>query len=1078
MTGLVRWFARNPVAANLLMIFIIIAGFMSVFTVKQDLLPEIEPGIITVSVPYPGAGAEEIEEGVCVKIEEAVQDIEGIKRLKSTAVEGVGTVTIELEYGEDPADYIDKVRMRVDAITTFPDEAEKPIVREIEIKMQVLNVAIYGDTDEASLKRITERIRDEMSSLPNVSLVENPNARPYEVSIEVSEEAMRRYGIGFDDIVAAVRRTSVELPGGTIKAEGGEILLRTAHRAKTGKEFETIPVKTLPDGSRLFLNQVASITDGFEDIDLWSRFDGKPALMLKVYRTGNQGVLEVAQAAKDYIDRVRPTLPPGIDLAVFGDASYIMRGRLELLINNGLFGLVLVFITLLLFFRFRLAFWVVVGLPTAILGAIWLLPAFGVTINLLSLFAFVLVLGILVDDAVVVSENIFRHNHLGKPPEEAAVAGALEVMLPVFLAVSTNIAAFLPMLLIPGVYGDFAGTIPKVVIPCMVFSLIETLLILPSHLRHLNLQKEKRNPLTRLQDGFGKGLHWFVDRIYRPILFRATEWRYATLAFGMATLLITLGMIGGGFLTFNFFPPIEADFAICTVSMPQGTLATRTDEITRRLEDAAMKLRTEIEGSRPGSVVKHISSTVGAQPYMASQDLLARRSGGAHLAEVIIELVPSENRSIRTADVISRWRELSGVIPDAKEVTFKGDLQSAGKPIDFQFSHSNLAELQIVADKMKEKLKEYPGVYDITDSFVAGKPELKVNIKPAAEALGLSEADLARQVRQAFYGHEAQTFQRGKEEVKVMIRYPAEYRRSIGAIESMRVRAPNGVEVPFSTVAQIRYDRGEAVIQRSERRRSIGVSANVDSRQTNSNIIVSELETGFMPTLMSEHQGLRFNLEGEQREQQETLASMGTGLVLAALMIYALIAIPFRSYLQPAIIMISIPFGLAGAVWAHYFLGMDLTFMSFVGILALSGVVVNDAIVMIDFINRARNEGKGLVQAIVESGPLRFRPILLTTLTTFVGMAPMITEKSMQAQFLIPMAVSLAFGLVFATGITLVIVPAAYLVVEDVRRFFRTLIYKPAPPAADPEANPEFPESLSTPSHRDGALPPKQDLLP
>ncbi|MBI2932855.1 MAG: efflux RND transporter permease subunit, partial [Planctomycetes bacterium] len=982
-------------------------------------------------------GAEEIEEGICIKIEEAVQDLEGIKRLKSTAVEGLGVVTIELEYGLDPADFTDKVRTRVDAIDTFPEETEKPAVREVEPKWQVLNLAVYGTTDEASLKRVTERIRDELSSLPSVSQVTPVNMRAYEISVEVSEDAMRRYGLSFDDIVAAVRRGSVELSGGSLKTEGGEILVRTAGRARAGLEFESIPVKTLADGSRLLLRQVADVVDGFEDKDLWSRFDGRPALTLSIFRSGDQSVLEVARAVHEYVEKVEPTLPPGIHVATYTDNSRILRGRLNLLVRNGMLGLGLAFIALLLFFRFRLAFWVVVGLPTALLGAFWLLPMLDVTINLMSLFAFVLVLGILVDDAIVVSENVFRHNQEGRPPLEAATLGTTEVMLPVFLAVSTNIVAFIPMLLIPGVYGDFAGVIPKVVIPCMVFSLVESLFILPAHLARLRVRANRRGPLARVQDWFGGRLDWFVRRIYRPVLRLSATWRYATLAAGAAALFITVGLVGGGALRFTFFPPIEADFAACTIVMPQGTTAEATDRVVRRLEQALEDVRREVEGDAPGSVLRHVASTVGAQPAKASQDWLRLQSTGGYLAEIFIELRPSEERSVRTADILRRWREKAGPVPDAKEISFSGEMQSAGKPIDIQLSARDMEALAAAAAALKEKLGHYPGVYDITDSFVAGKRELQLGIKPGAEAAGLSEADLARQVRQAFYGQEAQSFQRGREEVKVMVRYPGRARRSLADVHAMHIRAAGGVEVPFSAVAEVRHAQGPAVIQRAERRRSVSVSADVDLAQANANAIVADLQSTFLPELTQRFAGLRWGLEGEQREQQETLAGIARGLVLALLMIYTLIAVPFRSYLQPAIIMLSIPFGLAGAVWAHYFLGMDLTFMSFVGALALTGVVVNDAIVMIDFINRSRQEGQPLVEAILRAGPLRFRPILLTTLTTFVGMAPMIMEKSMQAQFLIPMAVSLAFGLVFATGVTLVIVPCAYLVVADVQRIVK-----------------------------------------
>lgn len=1040
MNRVIDWFVDHPVASNLLMALVVASGFVSLSTIKQDLFPDVNPGLISVTVAYPGAGPEEIEKGVVIRIEEAVQDLEGVKRVTSTSVENVGAVMIELETGLKAKDVIDDVRTRVDAIDTFPEQAEKPVIQEIEMRMHVVNVAVSGAVEEGTLKRVAERVRDEIAALRDVSQVTIANARPYEVSIEVSEEAMRRHGLTFDEVASAVRRASVELPGGSVKTEGGEILLRTDTKALRGAEFEELPVKTLPDGSRLPLRDVARVVDGFREADQWTRFDGRPAVILQVFRTGDQGVLGVADAVNDYVARAQARMPEGIALSTYWDNSVIFRGRVDLLIRNGRLGLLLVFLVLVLFFRFRMAFFVAAGLPVAFLGALWLMPAIDVSINMMSLFSFIVVLGILVDDSIVVSENIYRHNQLGRDGPEAAKIGAKEVLLPVVLAVGTTIAAFIPMLTLPGMMGDFASVIPKVVILCLAFSLVEALLILPHHLRGLRTRRlpswEPFRAWAAMQDTFAGWLKAFILRVYRPLLKRAVRWRYATLSFGAATLLLTVGLFAGGWAKFAFFPPIEGDYVVALVRMPLGTPAAETDLAVREIERAALLVVEEIEGGRPGSAVRHVITSVGTQPFKAAQnrgpgESFARPSG-SHLGEVVIELRPSEQREVSTAFVVDRWRDRVPTIPDAQELTFNANIMSSGKPIDVRLAAPDLEELRRAADRLKAKLAEYPGVLDIADTFLAGKREMRIRARPEAEALGLSDADLARQVRQGYYGEEAQRFLRNREDVKVMVRYPAAERASLADVENMRVRLPRGgVEVPFGTVAEVEFGRGPAAIQRTDRQRSIQVTAEIDLTKGNANEIRRDLERAFLPELEVEHPGLSVSFEGEQRQQAETLGGVWRGMLIALLLIYAMLAIGFRSYLQPLLVMTAIPFGVAGALWAHYFLGMHVTMMSLIGVLALSGVVVNDSLIMIDFVNRCRAEGMRTVRAVLASGPVRFRPILITTLTTFAGLTPMLLERSVQARFLIPMAVSLAYGLMFATGIILVIIPALYMALED-----------------------------------------------
>ena len=1078
MKRILDWFVDNPVAANLLMILVAVGGGLTLWTgaVKQELFPDINPPIITVSVLYPGAAPEEVEEAITIKIEEAVHDIEGVDEVTSSSVENVAAVTIKLENDADPQEVLDEVKTRIDAIEDFPpDEAEKPLIRKAEMRPHVVNVAVSSDTDEATLKRIAERIRDDLTALPDVNHVVIANARTYEVSVEVSEESLRRHGLTFDEVAAAVRRSSVDLPGGTLKTGGGEILLRTKGKAESSEEFGRLPLRTLPDGSRLLLRDVARVVDGFEDSDLRTRFNGKPSLIISVFRVGDQGILEVADAVNRYVEEERQRLPDGIELATYWDNSRILKGRMDLLMRNAKWGLGLVLLILLVFFRLRMAFWVGVGMVLAFLGGIWLMPVVDESINLLSLFTFILVLGILVDDAIVVGENIYRHNQMGKPGREASKAGVWEVTMPVVLAVLTTVAAFVPMLTIPGVMGDFTSVIPKIVIVCLIFSLVESLLILPSHLSHLNTRKRSRFPFFRawaaMQDWFAGRLEAFVQGIYRPVLMWAVRYRYVTLALGVAVLIVTVGLFLGGFAEWIFFPEVEADYVVAFVTMPRGTPAVVTERVMRRLEDAAKKLKKETEGDRPGSVFRHIGVTVGTQPVRIQQNQnvgnLRTTLGGGHLGEAAIELIPAEERddlNVSAIELARRWRKLAGPIPDAEELSFTSDLMSRGKPITVRLSASDLVSLRKAAKELKDELGRRTGVYDIADSYRLGKKELRFKIKPSAEALGLSEADLARQVRQGYYGEEAQRIQRGREDVKVMVRYPADQRRSLGDVENMRIRLPSGVEVPFSTVAEVTLGRGPSAIERADRQRSITVTADVDTTQgANANDIMTSLEKGFLPDLKRRHPGLIFSLEGQQREQQETLGGIWKGMVIALIVIYAMLAVPLRSYVQPLIIMMAIPFGVAGAIWAHVLLGMEVTMMSLIGVMALTGVVVNDTLIMVDFINRSRREGMNAREAVLRSGPVRFRPIVITSLTTFAGLTPMLLEKSMQAKFLIPMAVALAYGVLFATGVILVLIPATYLIVDDMKRAIGRLFRRwSEPPLPSKEPIPEATDALAS----------------
>ena len=1048
MKGMIEWFARNGVAANLMMVFIMMSGIIAVTTVRKEVFPEIELDRINIQVPYLGAAPEEVEDAVTIRIEEAIQGLDGIKQIQSTAAEGMGTVIVELELGADARKVVDEVKSSVDAITTFPVETEKPIIRELTSRMQVADIAVSGDVDPFRLKAATERVRDELTAIPGITQVDIVSAPPYEISIEVSEVALRRHGLTFDQIADAVRRSSLDLPGGSVRTEGGEILLRTLGQAYRGEEYENLVVWTRADGSRLRVGDVATVVDGFAETDQFARFDRTPTMMVSVFRTGNQSALELAALVHAYIDEAQTRLPDGLSLTIWQDSAQMLSNRLSLMLRTGATGFVLVFVALTLFLDLRLALWVSLGIPISFLGALALMPTFDISINMMSLFAFVTVLGIVVDDAIIVGENIFRHQEEHGEGLRGSIEGAQEIAKPVIFAVLTTVAAFTPLLFVPGMMGKIFRVIPLIVIPCLLFSLIESLGILPAHLSHL---KKRGTPGVwgRFQGLFANGLKQFIRRVYEPTLEFGLRWRYLTAAVGVATLILTGGMVLGGWTSFHFFPSIEADVMGASVTLPQGTPASVTSAAVEKLEVGAARLRARLQEETGQDYFRHVAASVGDQP-------MASRGGGGgfgpnaslaatHVGEVTVELAPSETRVYTSEQLGLMWRELTGPIPEAVDVDFAMSMMTPGDDIDVQLAGPNTDDLRAAADDVKRRLAEYAGVFEISDSFRAGKEEIQLSIRPAAQTLGLTLQDLGRQVRQAFYGEEAQRIQRGRDDVRVMVRYPRDDRRSLGDLENMRVRTPNGGEVPFSQVAVVEPGRGFASIRRVDRNRAVNVTASVDAAVTSAGQVMSDLEARILPEVLASYPGVCYSFEGAQAEQVDAVAGLQLGFILALLMIFALLAVPLRSYVQPLIIMSAIPFGLVGAVWGHFIMGLDVTMMSMFGLVALSGVVVNDSLIMVDFINRKRRLHLDIATAVREAGVNRFRPILLTSLTTFVGLVPLMLSKSFNAAFMVPMAVSLAFGVLFATFITLMLVPTAYLILDDFQRTMRTLFGRPEP---------------------------------
>ncbi|MXZ70924.1 MAG: efflux RND transporter permease subunit [Acidobacteria bacterium] len=1059
MNGAIAWLARNSVAANLLMVLIVASGLIGVSTVTQEVYPDLALDSISIEVPYLGAGPEEVEEGVVSRIEEAIQGVDGVKEIRSVASEGTASVTVELETGADTRRVVDEVKNNVDAITTFPIETERPIIRELIARNQVADIIVSGSADAFVLKEAAERVRDELSALPEISQVDVVSAPPYEISIEVSEVALRRHGLTFDSFADAVRRSSLDLPGGSVRTEGGEILLRTTGQAYRGHEYENLVLWTRSDGSRLELGDIATVVDGFAETDQSARFNGDAAVMVSVFRSGEQSALDISSAVHRYVENRPASLPHGINLTVWQDQSALLRDRLSVMLRNGAMGFVLVVIVLALFLDLRLACWVSLGIPLSFLGAIALMPVLNVSINMISIFAFILVLGVLVDDAIIVGENIFRHQEEPGNGLRSAIEGAREVAKPVTFAVLTTVTAFLPLLFIPGAFGQMFEVIPLIVAPCLLFSLLESLGILPAHLAHTGA-RARRGPLHGLQRIVRRSME-IAATVYRtPVLRTALRWRYATAAVGVSILVLAAGMVLGGWTAFSFRTAMEADYITASVTMPQGAPAEATSQAIAALEAGAARLRTRLMTETGIDHLGHVSTIVGDQPTLAGN--ASPLSGGdativagAHLGEITVELAPPDDRIYTSERLGLLWREAAGPIPEAVAIDFSTSLVNTGADIDLELTGSDVGRLRAAAEAVKRRLAEYAGVYGVRDSFRAGKREMQLGIKPAAETLGLTLQDLGRQVRQGFYGEEVQRIQRGRDDIRVMVRYPRDQRRSLGDLEHIRIRTPVGGEVPFSYVARVEPQSGFSSIRRVNRNRTVNVTAGVDPRAASTAQIVADLSERILPAVMAEHPGVSYAFAGQQADQAEVIGGLQRGFMLAMLAIFALLAVPLRSYLQPLVIMAAIPFGVAGAILGHVLMNLDFSTSSLLGCVALSGIVVNDSLVMIDGINRARDRqsasarhaadaagpqdprgltSTGLDLAILAAAGTRFRPILITSLTTFAGLAPMMFDRSGQAAFFVPMAVSLGFGVLFATFITLILVPVGCLILDDLQR--------------------------------------------
>lgn len=1035
--GIIAWFARNHVAANLMMFLIIAFGVVSAFTIRKQTTPDFELNWIQIRVPYLGAAPQEVEEGVVIKIEEAIQDIPGIVEINSTAYEGVGNVTAEVGTGEDINEILTEVKTKVDAISTFPGLTEKPVIYKQEVPVHVVFLTITGPLDEYSRKEVGLEIRDELMRIPSVNQVQILGDRDYEISIEVPENVLRQYGLTMSEISQAIRESSVDMPGGSIKAASGDILLRTEGQVYTGQEFAELVLRTFPDGTRLTLGDIATIQDGFVETDGYARYMGQPAASMRVMAIGQQNELKTAAEVREYVAKKQETLPDGVSIEIWVDRSFYLQDRLDMMVKNMLQGALLVCLILSLFLRLKVAAWVIVGIPVTFFGAMWLMPLgpWPVSINVISLFGFILVLGIVVDDAIIIGESIYTKIRADGHSLDNVVRGAKRVAVPATFGVLTTIAAFAPMLFVGGIVGPFFEAMSVVVILCLMFSLVESKLILPAHLVHARIKpideddlfnpQRKIGTLRKIPRFFQKiqrhvqhGLQWLIHKWYVPALQKTLANRGLTLTVFAAVLILTIGLMKSSFVRTVLFPDVPSDFIQVSMEMQNGTAPMVRDMALSSIEQAAFDINSEYlaENNSASEPIDHLIVFTDGD------------TGGV----VIAELYRGEDRPVGSDDLIGMWREKVGEIAGIKDLTFSGGNNIGGDaPLSFKLSGNDYEGLGKAAAEFEDKLAEYNGVFDIVNSSNAGGQEIRLDIKPEAEALGLTMSSLGRQVRQAFYGEEAQRIQRGQNELKVMVRYPLSERRSVADLENMRIRTPGGDEVPFNSVAEVSFGEAYSSISRQNRKRSLTVSADIDPELVEPGEIIEEIADEYVPGLLSRYPGVDYSLEGASLEETELVRNLSIASVAALFLIYALIAIPLHSYSQPLIIMSVIPFGLIGAVIGHIMMGKAISMFSLFGLIALAGVVVNDSLILIDFINKARGDGVPAVDAVIQSGIERFRPIILTSLTTAAGLMPIMLETSVQAQFVIPMAISLSFGILFATVITLFLIPSLYLLQQD-----------------------------------------------
>ena len=1044
-SGIISWWARNSVAANLIMIIAVFGGFFGYKSLNREVFPSVAINGANISVAWPGASPQEVEEQIIVRIEEALTDMDGIETITSTAREGGGSINVEGKRSVDVGEFIDNIKLEVDSVNNLPQSAFRPVVTPWRSQDQVVGFAIHGNVDRRELQQFGREIRDEVAQLPGASIVNVWATRNEEVSIEVSEANLRRYDLTFDEIVRAVRASSLNASAGSVRTDLGDVNITSRQLADTAPEFENIIIRQTSDGGTLRVRDIAQVTDGFVDFNLEATYDGEPMVLVVVVTSPNIDVVETSAAVRDYIERKQSDVPEGVTLSLWWDSSEMYTARMETISNSALFGGILVLIVLFLFLRPIVAFWVTVGIFVAFGGAFLLLPALGVTLNMLSLFAFLLVIGIVVDDAIVVGENIYDRVERGEPGLTASIVGTQMVAKPVIFAVITTIMMFSPWMLLSGPEVQFTRQISLVVIAALAFSLIESLLILPAHLSHMKPQSNKGlfGPLIAVQRAIAGTLVWFARNVYRPVAKAAILNRYATLVVFVGIFAASIALMMTNRVGSVFMPQIENDMIQVNIQLAEGTPWNRTEQVRQQLDEAQRLTLEHYREEFPGEIdMLHNRSTLATDGRIRAWIRLADpevRPGG-----------------LPTSTVAQTIREYLGPIPDAEEVRLDSTINDGGNSMRFALSGQNLAELREAADDLKSQLRSYDTLYDVVDSMQTSTEELQFSLRPNAQGLGLTLQDVTRQVRQAFYGEEVQRLPREGQDVRVMVRWDQESRQSLDSLREVRIRTSDGREVPLSTVAEAEFAPGLNRINRRNGMRTITVSAELSDPAARGEITES-LNADYFPTFEQRFPHTSRDEIGQAEGEREFMQEVMGLLLLALVSMYLLLAVAFKSYFQPIAIMIAIPFSLTGAIFGHMLFDMPIALFSYFGVGAAAGVVINDNLVLLDFVNRLRANGVGAFQALIDAGVQRFRPILLTSVTTFLGIFPMMAERSTQAEFLKPMVVALGFAVVFALFLTLLLVPAMYAIGVDVARFFRMLwTGKKQPPLGAHYADTDF----------------------
>lgn len=1026
----VRWAIRNTPAMNTLVLAVLVVGIVSAFMLRREVFPQFELEIVLVQVPYPGASPDEVESGICQKIEEAVRSVDGISKVTSIASEGSASIVIEVRSDVPSVQKVlNEIQSQIDRIPSLPDLAEEPEVQQITFRNKAITVGVVQEASDAAdaelqLREIAEQVRDDLLLIPEISQAEISGERKYQIDVEIPEHRLREYGLTLADVSRRIRQRNLELPGGTIRDEGETYLLRGRDKRVLGEEIADIPLITEPGGVVLTVADLGEVRDEFLDTTSISRINGKPGLAIDVSAASRDDLLAMADSVREYV--AKKQLPPGYSFKVWADSSKEVRDRMNLLLRNGMQGLILVFVILSLFLDLKLAFWVALGIPISLLGTCAVLLQFDQTLNMLSLFSFLIALGIVVDDAIVIGENVYSHRTMGKTPLQAAIDGTVEVVPSVFSSVATTIFAFVPMFFVTGVMGKFFAVMPLTVIAILVISLLEACFVLPCHLAHGSGRP------SLFTAGLNRGTKYVLDAfiriVYQPIMRFNTRNPAITVSIAVAFLLSTAALVTSGAVPSVFFPKLDAPEVMATVIFPDGTPSRVTDAATARIEKAILDINEKYSTpDRPLIVVTHRMVGVVREDAPGGGQV----TEGSHAGSVYAELVDAGLRDVTSEQIIQEWRAAAGVIPGVEKLTFGSQNRGpGGKPIEFKLlaASSEMRQLELAVEATKAKLADYTGIFDVADDSTPGKWELQLKEKKRGTPLGIPLETIARTVRASYYGEEVMRLQRGRHEVKLMVRYPEEDRRTIGRFEEIRVDGGDGVQRPITELADVAITRGYSEINRIDQKRSITVSSDIDESLGNAKEIVADLRTSFMPELLQKYPAVRVRWEGQQEQDEESVQSLRIGLFIALMAMYVLLTMEFTSYGQPLVVMAIIPFGIVGAVIGHWLMGLPLTLFSTLGLVALTGIVVNDSIVLVDFLNRAVRGGMRLEDAVLQSGARRFRPVLLTSLTTIAGLSPILSETSFQAQLIIPMAASLCFGLATSTVLVLVLVPTFYLI--------------------------------------------------